>query len=154
MTRNLMIDTSSFFPVREQAREAIARIAESDCPVLILGEHGVGKRSTAEQIHALSPRRHTAYKEIRCGDFDADTLLPILSTCGTLYLSEVSNLSLPLQDLLVNFYFRSQHSQACRIFFGSSRELFDGVRSLRINEDFYYPISTVTLRIPPLRCRR
>ena len=154
MTRNPIIDTSSFSPVGEQTREAIARIAESDCPVLILGEHGVGKRSTAEQIHALSPRRRTAYREIRCGDFDADTLLPILSTCGTLYLSEVSTLSLPFQDLLVNFYFRSQHSQACRILFGSSREPFDDVRSLRMNEEFYYLISTVTLRIPPLRCRR
>lgn len=149
-----MIETSSLTPTKEQVRLAITRIAESECPVLILGEHGAGKRSTAAQIHALSPRSQAAYAEIGCGDLNTDTLLPILSTNGTVYLSEVTILSLPLQDFLVSSYFSSLRPQTCRLLFGSQRELVDEVRSLRMNEEFYYAISTVTLRIPPLRCRK
>ena len=45
-----------FAPIGVQIQRAIERIAESDCPVLIVGEHGVGKRSIAAQIHAQSHR--------------------------------------------------------------------------------------------------
>jgi DNA-binding NtrC family response regulator len=48
--------TKPFSPIEAQIQRAIARIAESDCPVLIVGEHGVGKRSIAAQIHAQSHR--------------------------------------------------------------------------------------------------
>jgi DNA-binding NtrC family response regulator len=48
---------------------AITRIAESDCPVLLAGEHGVGKRHVAEQIHLQSPRSRGVYKEIHCTRF-------------------------------------------------------------------------------------
>ena len=153
MTQNVTIDTTSSAPLEERIRLAVCRIAESDCPVLILGEHGVGKRSTAEQLHALSPRRRGPYKEIRCGDLDVETLLSVLATNGTAYLSEISSLSLPLQVSLTNFYFRS-HSYSCRLLFGSCREPVDDVRSSRMSEEFYNLISPVTLRIPPLRCRK
>ena len=61
-------------PVDARIQRAITRIAESDCPVLILGEHGAGKRSIAGQIHAQSNLSRSAFKEIRCGEADAQAL--------------------------------------------------------------------------------
>lgn len=135
-------------------QRAITRIAESDSPVLILGEHGAGKRSLAAQIHAQSNLSRNTFQEIRCMDADATTLRTALSIKGTLYLIEISELTLPLQELIVNTYFRSEQTQTCRLLCGSSHELAEEVKSWRMREDFYYYVSAVTLRIPPLRCRK
>jgi DNA-binding NtrC family response regulator len=133
----------------------MAHIAESDCPVLILGEHGVGKRSVARQIHALSFRRQEAYTEVGCADLDEESLLPSLSTSGTLHLYEIAELTLPLQELVVQSYREIQPSASgCRLLLSSSREPVDEVRSQRMNEQFYFFASAVTLRIPPLRVRK
>jgi len=143
-----------FAPVEAQIQRAIARIAESDCPVLIVGEHGVGKRSIAVQIHAQAHRSRSIYTEIHSADADAQTLLSAFSACGTLYLEEIGDLSLPLQELIVDTYFRSSQAQSCRLLCGTSRELFEEVKTWRMREDFYYLVSAVTLRISPLRCRK
>jgi len=141
-------------PIEARIQRAIARIAESECPVLITGEHGVGKRTIAAQIHAKSGLSRSAFKEIRCNDTNAQALQGALSTSGTVYLAEITDLSLSLQELVINTYFRSEQMQSCRLLCGSSRELLEEVKSWRMREDFYYLISAVTLRIPPLRCRK
>ena len=141
-------------PTEARIQRAITRIAESDCPVLILGECGAGKRFIAAQIHAQSNLPRNAFQEIRCMDANAPDLQSALSTKGTLYLIEITDLSLPLQELLVNTYFRSEQAQSCRLLFGSSRDLAEEFKSWRMREDFYYLVSAVTLRIPPLRCRK
>jgi DNA-binding NtrC family response regulator len=141
-------------PTDARIQRAIARIAESDCPVLILGEQGTGKRFVAAQIHAQSNQSRNAFQEIRCAEANSTSLLSALSTKGTLYLVEITELSLPLQELLVNTYFRSEQAQPCRLLCGSSRDLAEEVKAWRIREDFYYLVSSVTLLIPPLRCRK
>ena len=135
-------------------QRVIARIAESDCPVLILGEHGTGKRTIAAQIHAQSNLCRNAFQEIRSAEASAASLHSALSTKGTLYLVEITELSLPLQELLVHTYFRSEQAQPCRILCGSSHDLVEEVKTRRIREDFYYLVSAVTLLIPPLRYRK
>jgi DNA-binding NtrC family response regulator len=135
-------------------QSVVDRIAESDCPVLIMGEHGAGKRSMARQIHAQSSLSRYEFKEIRCVDANAQMLRDALSTNGTVYLSEITELVLPLQELIVNEHFRSVQTRACRLLCSSSRELLEEVKSWRMREDFYYLVSAVSLRIPPLRCRK
>ena len=146
--------TKPFAPVEAQIQRAIARIAESDCPVLIVGEHGVGKRSIAAQIHAQAHRSRSIYMEILSADADAEALLSAFAATGTLYLAEIGDLSLPLQELIVDTYFRSEQPQTCRLLCGTSRELLEEVKTWRMREDFYYLVSAVTLRISPLRCRK
>ncbi len=133
---------------------AIERIAASGCPVLILGEHGAGKRFVAAQVHAKSHLSRGPFQEIRCFDADASTLQAALSTQGTVYLAEITDLSLSAQEFLVNSYFRSEQAQSCRLLCGSSRDLAREVKSWRMREDFYYFVSGVTLQVPPLRCRK
>jgi two-component system response regulator AtoC len=143
-----------FAPIEAQVQRAIARIAESDCPVLIVGEHGVGKRSIAAQIHSRSHRSRSFFTEISSAEADSAVLISALSTKGTVYLTEIGNLSLDLQELLIDIYFRSDQSQSSRLLCGTSRELIGEVKTACMREDFYYLVSTVTLRISPLRCRR
>jgi len=148
------VPARQFAPIEGQIQRAITRIAESDCPVLIVGEHGVGKRSIAAQIHAQSHRSRSNYIEIPSADADAQTILAALSTKGTVYLTEIGDLSLDLQELIISNYFRSDQTPNSRLLCGTSRELVEEIKSSRIREDFYYLISPVTLRISPLRCRK
>lgn len=143
-----------FAPIEAQIQRAIARIAESDCPVLIVGEHGVGKRSIAAQIHAQSHRSRVVFTEIQSADADPQGILSAFSTKGTVYLAEIGDLSLALQDLIINTYFHSEQAQSSRLLCGTSRELSEEVKTWRMREDFYYMVSAVTLRISPLRCRK
>jgi len=148
------IPTRPFAPVEAQIQRAIARIAESDCPVLIVGEHGVGKRSVAGQIHTQSHRAKGLHTEIHSADADAESLISAFSTRGTIYLAEIGDLSLALQELIVKDYFHSDQAQTARLLCGTSRELLEEVKTWRMREDFYYLVSAVTLRISPLRCRK
>ena len=152
--QNAKRQAKSALPIEARIQRAIARIAESECPVLILGEHGVGKRTIAAQIHAHSNPFRGAFKEIRCSDTNAEVLREALSENGTVYLIEITDLSFSLQELMVNTYFRSEQAQTCRLLCGSARELHEEVKSWRMREDFYYFLSAVTLRVPPLRTRK
>ncbi len=161
---SFMVSTAAIQSVKRQPKplpltearfqRAIARIAEGDCTVLIMGEHGSGKRSIAAEIHARSNRSRSAFKEIRSSEATAQSLVADLATGGTVYLSEITDLSLSLQELIIGAYFRSGQPQTCRLLAGSSRELLEAVKSWRMREEFYYLISAVTLRIPPLRYRK
>jgi DNA-binding NtrC family response regulator len=146
--------TKPFAPIEAQTQRAVVRIADSDCPVLIAGEHGVGKRSVAAQIHAQSRRARGALTEIHSADASAQNVLSAFSTSGTLYLAEIGDLSLDLQELILETYSRSEQTQGSRVLFGTSRELLEEVKAWRMREDFFYYASAVTLRISPLRCRR
>ncbi len=137
-----------------QIQRAIARIADSDCPVLLEGEHGAGKRSIAAHLHAQSHRSRGVYSEVQCGEADPQAILSALSTKGTVYLAEIGDLSLDLQELIVNEYFHSDQALTSRLLCGTSRELSGEVKTGHIREDFFYLVSAVTLRISPLRCRK
>jgi DNA-binding NtrC family response regulator len=139
--------------VEARMQRALGRIADSDCPVLILGEHGVGKRSMAAQIHAQSTRSRGEFREMDCKEASAAELEAALATNGTSYLSDITYLSIPLQEYIMHIYSRSQPAPTGRLLCGSSRELAEEVKLRRMKEDFYY-VSAVTLRIPPLRCRK
>jgi two-component system response regulator AtoC len=146
--------TKPFAPIEAQTQRAIGRIAESDCPVLIIGEHGVGKRTVAAQIHAQSHRTRSTFTEIYSADASEQSILSAFSAGGTVYLAEIGDLSLSLQELIIEAYFHSWQPQTSRLLCGTSRELSEEIESRRMMEDFFHLVSAVTLRISPLRCRR
>jgi two-component system response regulator PilR (NtrC family) len=141
-------------PIDVHLQRAITRISDSDCPILIEGEHGAGKRSVAGQIHAQSHGSRGLFTEINSGDADEQTIQSAFSRKGTVYMREIGDLSLAMQELMIGSYFQSDEPQPSRLLCGTSRELFGEVKSGRMREDFYYLVSAVTLRISPLRCRK
>ena len=140
--------------IEGQVQKAIDRIAESDCPVLIVGEHGSGKRSIATQIHAQSHRSRNPLIEIHSDSVEVATLHAAFATKGTVYLTEIGELTSDLQETIIERYFHSAEAQSSRLICGTSRELIGDVKNGKMREDFYYLASAVTLRISPLRCRK
>jgi len=137
-----------------QRQDAISRIAECESPILIAGERGVGKRAIAAGIHAMSNRSRRGFAEIQSANSDVEAIQSAISAKGTVYFSEIENLSLSLQELIVNAYLYTDWAERSRLLCGTTCELLDQVRLGRIREDFYYLVSGLTLRIFPLRLRK
>lgn len=133
---------------------AVSEIAQADCPVLITGERGTGKRTLARWLHALSPRSKYPLVEVESAEARADMVLSALSGAGSLYLSEIGELSHSLQQLIVEVFSDLRKAPAGRLLCGSSPDLRELVRNWRIREDFYFLVSTVSLQVWPLRFRK
>ncbi len=140
--------------IEPRIRRAMAQIAETDFPILLAGEKGVGKRTVALQVHSQSGRSRGVFTEIQGIDCTEQSILSALSLRGTLYLAEVGDLNRDLQGLIVDRYFQAEQDPPSRLLCGTSRELLEEVASCRMREDFFHLISAITLRISPLRCRR
>lgn len=153
-TQSAKRQTKVVCPIEFQVQKAISRIAECECPVLIVGEPGAGKRSIAAQIHAQSRRSRNDVIEISAAAATPSVLAEVAAERETIYMPEIGDLSLESQGWFVDLYFRAAAPPAARFLFGTNRELIADVKLARMREDFYYLISAVTLRITPLRCRR
>lgn len=160
------------------------RIAPSDVPVLITGEHGTGKEVVARWIHAVSGRVGKALVPVNAGGFSEGVFESELfghvkgaftdakadrvgfwetADGGTLLLDEVGNLAPKLQAKLLRVL---QTGEFQRV--GSSRTRQADVRVLaatnvdiraevaegRFREDLLFRLNTVEIRLPPLRERR
>lgn len=161
-------DEHHFVPAVNPAMCALERavedVAASDVPVLILGESGTGKRSLARQVHRLSSRRAEPFHEIVCSkaateltrDFHAGEILDNRLCTGTLFLEEIADLSQLYQSRLYNIFFDGNQGRTtrARLIASSRRNLEQEIKSGHFREDLYYRISSVCLRVPPLRHRK
>ncbi|HMK29830.1 MAG TPA: sigma 54-interacting transcriptional regulator, partial [Terriglobales bacterium] len=161
-----------FFPavspamrVLESALDALAGV---DIPVLICGENGSGKRTTALRVHQLRNLAPESFLEPACANNTPDmfSVLPWNGNGkgrgqveGTVYLSEVGDLSNACQLQLVKWLSRapkdgSAASHGFRVIASTRRDLQQEARDGRFREDLYFLIGGVCLRIFPLRSRR
>lgn len=141
----------------------IRELARSDVPVLLLAERGAGKKATAERIHQMSERRDGAFQVMECARLTDERLGTNgsyqLFSGGTVYLEEITDLTLPFQQQLLSAMAGLEgnghaHERSARLICGSSRDLELEVKAGRFGEDLYYRISGVCLRLPPLRQRK
>jgi transcriptional regulator with PAS, ATPase and Fis domain len=112
-------------PTMQAIHARALECAETDSPVLILGETGTGKNHIARLIHDRSKRSRKPFQVVNCGTFP-DTLIEAelfgyargaftgadwrgkpgmlaVAEGGTLVLDEVGDLPLPLQVKLLRF---------------------------------------------------
>ncbi len=158
-------------------------IAQSDSSVLITGETGTGKDMLAEVIHQQSDRAKGPFIKINCGALP-ETLLESelfghtkgaftgavenkkgrfhLAHKGTLYLTEIGDLPLPLQVKLLTFLDdkivyplggTKGFAADVRIVAATHRNLEQMVRQGRFRQDLFFRLNVLQLRIPPLRQR-
>ncbi len=149
-----------------RAVEAVIReLGHSSVPVLLIGERGTGKQTIAQRIHQNSGRPLEQFRVLSCRRLDVEALRLEASRSGvTLYLDEICDLSPECQkellELLSNLGangsgpLESRAGMSMRMMSGSSRDLEPDVRSGSFQEDLYYRLSGVCLRIPPLRQRK
>src|SRR4026208_129371 len=86
-----------------------------------------------------------------------------LAHTGTLFIDEISELSLPLQAKLLRVMQAGGFGKVggskptrtdIRLITASNKDLRRAVREGQFREDLYYRIAVVMLEVPPLRARR
>lgn len=167
----------------QKIHQVLPVIAQSDSSVLITGETGTGKDLVAEAIHQASNRAKGQFIKVNCGALP-ETLLESelfghvkgaftgavenkpgrfrLAHNGTLFLTEIGDLPLPLQvklltfldDKIVHPLGSTKGFQAdVRIIGGTHRDLIRMVREGQFREDLLFRLNVVRLHLPPLRER-
>jgi DNA-binding NtrC family response regulator len=163
--------------------EIIPRVAQSDTPVLIVGETGTGKELVAAAIHRHSKRREREFFTVNCGAL-TESLLESelfghekgsftgayktkkgyfeLATGGTLFLDELGTISAAMQVKLLRVLERMEVRRVggaglqkvdVRIVAATNASLEEAVAGGTFREDLYYRLNVVQLQIPPLRER-
>jgi len=163
--------------------EQLARAAETNSSVLLVGESGVGKDMAAQYIHKSSSRQGYSFIQLHCttiGEAVFESELfgherGAFNGCvgrrfglfesadgGTLFIDEVSEIPLELQGRLL----RALESGAFRRVGGretlkadvrvvscTNRDLIKMVEAGTFRADLYYRLAGIKIVIPPLRER-
>ena len=159
-------------------------VAQTDVPVLILGESGVGKEVVARFIHRHSRRVGQPLVKVNCAALPRDLLESELfgyergaftgavgekpgkfelANQGSIVLDEIGEMPRDLQAKLLHVL---EDGEFCRL--GGKRSLKVDVRILALTnrkleeavprgqfrDDLYFRLNVVTLSIPPLRERK
>ncbi|NBC00341.1 MAG: AAA domain-containing protein [Bacteroidetes bacterium] len=158
-------------------------VAKTDISVLIQGESGVGKELIAEILHELSSRRHGPRIIVNCGAIPEGLIESELfgaekgaytgavekrsgyfedADGGTIFLDEIGEMPQQAQVRLLRVLESGQFSRVgssqqrstdVRVIAATNKDLAKEVERGEFREDLYYRLSTVIIRIPPLRER-
>jgi DNA-binding NtrC family response regulator len=155
--------------------ELVRRVADTDSPILVEGEFGVGKHMLARAVHEASKRSALPFKELQCSALPEDVLEAELfgsgnaagifqrANGGIVHLAEIHQLPPRIQAQLNSFLDEAQNrrswspngsSPSFRLITSTTASLEEISATGRFREDLYYKISVVPVRIPPLRDRR
>ena len=170
-------------PTMQRLGEQAAKMADTDSPVLILGETGVGKGVVARWLHAHSPRATEAIVDLNCAGLARELLeselfgyakgaftgaaankLGLLEVAhrGTVFLDEIGDVDPLVQPKLLTVLedkrFRrlgdvQDRSVDLRLIAATSHDLNRLAHEQKFRSDLYFRISTLVLRVPPLRER-
>jgi DNA-binding NtrC family response regulator len=168
--------------IREVA-EQVERVCMSHCPVLIAGETGSGKGVLAKWLHDQSARAEEPFVDLNCAGFGRELLetelfgheagaftgavqrkmgLLEVAQRGTVFLDEIGDMDLQIQPKLLKILeekrFRrlgdvQERQLDVRLIAASHEDLAQLVRQKKFRSDLYFRVSTVVIRVPPLRER-
>ncbi len=167
----------------EQLRKLIRRVAQTDATVLIQGENGTGKELVAHALHKNSARKDGPLIKLNCaalpenlveselfghekGSFTGATNKREgrfeLAHGGTIFLDEISELSLPLQSKLLRVLQEREFERVggnrtisvdVRVVAATNRKLEQSVEKNEFRQDLYFRLNVVPIHVPPLRDR-
>ncbi len=166
-----------------RAIEVAVQVAPTAMTVLITGASGSGKESFSKLIHSLSPYKHGQFIAINCGAIPEGTIDSELfghkkgaftgaaeerkgyfeeADGGTIFLDEIAELPLSTQARLLRVLEYGEFIKVgaskvqkvrLRVVAATNVDLLEAVYKGKFREDLYYRLTTVPLRIPPLRER-
>ena len=171
-------------PQMKHLYSLIQKVAPYDVNVCIDGESGTGKELVATQIHMLSPRKSHPFITVNCGAipdtlveseffgyekgaFTGAVYKKLgkfeLANKGTLFLDEVADLSPHAQAALLRVIQQGEVITLggqkiipvdVRILCASNQNLERLVQEGKFRVDLYFRLSTMIIKVPPLRERR
>ncbi len=160
------------------------RAAQSNIPVVLEGESGVGKEMVARAIQAASERANKPFVTVNCGAIPHNLVESILfghekgaftgaterhtgkfmeADGGTLFLDEIGDLPLEVQVKLLRAVQQGEietigarfpQKVNVRLISATNRDLITEVREGRFREDLYYRLNVFPITIPALRRRK
>ena len=167
----------------DRAIEKAVRVSPTDITVLVAGESGVGKEVFPKIIHQLSHRKHNKFIAVNCGAIPEGTIDSELfghekgaftgatssrsgyfevADGGTIFLDEVGELPLTTQVRLLRVLENGEFIKVgsskvqktnVRIVAATNLNMDDAISKGKFREDLFYRLSTVEIKIPPLRDR-
>lgn len=171
-------------PKMLEVYRTIARVAQSDATVLIVGPSGTGKERVARAIHENSRRANKPMTAINCGALAESVLESELfghekgaftgadaarrglfesSHGGSILLDEISETTPGFQVKLLRVLQERQVRRLganttiavdVRILAATNADLLERIRAKQFREDLYYRLSVITIRLPSLDERR
>lgn len=159
------------------------RAAQSNIPILIEGESGVGKEVIARAIQGESERQGRPLITVNCGAIPENLVESILfghekgsftgatskhigkfqeASGGTLFLDEVGELPLDMQVKLLRAIQEGEIDPVgskrpvqvdIRLISATNRNMIDMVKEGSFREDLYYRLNVFPIMVPPLRER-
>jgi two-component system response regulator AtoC len=165
-------------------KEIGQQVADTDAPVLILGQSGVGKEVVARYIHGQSRRRSQAFVKVNCAALPEDLLESELfghergafsgaltqkpglfeqADGGTILLDEIGEMSFHLQAKLLHVLQDGEYTRLggrqtvkvdARVMASTNVQLDEAVAAGRFREDLFFRLNVIRLEIPPLKDRR
>jgi DNA-binding NtrC family response regulator len=170
-------------PSMHQIHEVIRTAAPSDASVLIEGESGTGKELIATAFHLQSARAESPFIRINCAAIPSELIESELfgykkgaftgadrdkrglietAANGTLLLDEIAEMPAHLQSKLLRVLQErrvrrvgDEHELEVdfRLISSTNRDAALMIKEGVLRKDLYYRISTVKVRVPPLRDR-
>lgn len=170
-------------PKLRQVRAVIRTAAPSDASVLIEGESGTGKEMIASALHAESERAGRPFTRINCAAIPSTLIESELfgyrkgaftgahhdrrglieaTAGGTLLLDEIAEMPAYLQTKLLRVLQERTVRRVgdereiavdFRLISSTNRETSQTIRDGTLRQDLYFRLSTVKIRVPPLRER-
>ncbi len=160
-----------------QLRQQALQIAQHETPVLLRGEPGSGKHLFARYLHNNSARRNGPFlradinvittKDQACqllfgSEAGEQVQYGLLDQAhgGTLYIDDIADLDLQVQQLLLRLLKEGQYTRHSgsspvtanvRLIVASRHALEQSIALQQFNEDLYYQLNVVSLYVPALR---
>jgi two-component system, NtrC family, response regulator AtoC len=177
-------DILSTNPKVLKIKEIAKHVADTDVPVLITGESGVGKEVIARYIHSHSLRHDKPFVKVNCAALPNDLLESELfgyergaftgalndkpgkfelADKGTLLLDEIGEMTPHLQAKLLHVLQDSEYTRLgakrtirvdARVLASTNINLEEHVGNGKFREDLYFRLNVIRIDIPPLRERR
>ena len=141
--------------VMQELYALIARVMNTDIPVMITGESGTGKSVIARVIHDLSDRRSLPFVNLTAADLhDIDGPAKVMARAkgGTLVIEEVADFDLEAQARLVRMMDASGED-APRFVATSLMDPKMLLENGTLRQYLFYRLDGATLRVPALRAR-
>lgn len=171
-------------PQMQRIFSTLEKVIDTDSTVLIIGESGTGKEIIAKAVHYNSNRKQFPFRSIDCSTIPQDLIGSELfghekgaftgaisrkigkfevASKGSLFLDEISNLSIDMQAKLLRVLQEKEFERIggnqiikvnTRIVAASNRDLRELVAENKFREDLYYRLNVVPVYLPPLRERK
>ena len=133
----------------------VARVMNTDLPVLISGESGTGKSLIARAIHDLSDRRNLPFVTVTGADLhNLEGPAKVLAKArgGTILIDEIANIDDEIQARIVRMI-DAPGDNSPRFMATSQRNLTSAMEQGEIRQDLFYRLGGANIHVPALRER-